>query len=181
MDNYREKGALIGVGLYILANLLLSILFYKEFANIVVFMITGIFFCSEIFFWKVLFEKVKENMKKWDRQDVIFFILFFLGLVGNGLSRVFLLSSPYLNDLILSSTGLLYIIGFFRVLSIFTAITFIYFVWGEKNKFLRIISILNLLVNIMIWLEFDTNINVIIRILIGILLGLYIIIKEKNV
>ena len=64
---------------------------------------------------------------------------------------------------------------------IFTSIMNIFYMKDSKSKILFIISFLNLINSILIWLDFDNNINAIIRIIIGILMLIYVIIlKVKN-
>lgn len=180
MNNFEKKGALIGAGVYILANLLLNNIFHREFANITVFFITSVFFFSEVFFWLMLFTEIKDDIKKWDMQEIFFTVLFFGSMIGTGLIRIVLLSSPYMNDLILSSMLWRNLAGFFHLLLVFAAVMFMYLAFGLKDRVLIIISVLNLVAGVIIWVEFDTVINVIIRIIIGISSILYIIIKGKN-
>ncbi|MDO5089857.1 MAG: hypothetical protein Q4D53_08725, partial [Leptotrichiaceae bacterium] len=107
-------------------------------------------------------------------------MFFMVGLAGCSLSRIFLTSSPYINDLLNSSIAMAYIIGVIRLVFIFASIMSMFYLIDTKNIFLIIISVLNIVSSILIWLDFDTGINTAVRILVGILAIIYVI-TAKNI
>nr|MBP9630594.1 hypothetical protein [Leptotrichiaceae bacterium] len=66
-----------------------------------------------------------------------------------------------------------------RGLFIFSSIINIFYIKDSKSKILLFVSSLNLVTSIMIWLDFDSNINAILRIVIGILILLYVIMEKR--
>lgn len=178
MNDYKKTIAILIFVIYIFANLSFNNSIYNEYTNFKMFIVTSHLFVMEILFWVTIFLKIRN---KGNKEEIKFlFSLFMIGIIGVSGSRIFLSSSPYLNDLVLNNIILVYMIGFFRVLAIFSSFIFVFFSFSQKNIFLILISLLNFVVNILIWVEFDSNINVIIRILIGIISIIYIIIKDRN-
>lgn len=161
---------------YIISDLLFLKTVDKDYSNIILFFSSTIFFVFEILFWGVLFLSITGRERKKSVE-----ILFLTVLAGVGLSRVFLISSPYINDLLNANMILAYIIGIIRVAFIFAAIMNIFYFFDTKNIFLIIISILNLVCAILIWVDFDSAINGIIRLIIGISAVIFAITaKNKN-
>ncbi|RRD40922.1 hypothetical protein EII29_00270 [Leptotrichia sp. OH3620_COT-345] len=164
---------------YILSNLLFYRTGYKDYPNFVLLFITSILFISEVSFWSVLFKSIGD--KRLSERNYHIEMFFMIGLIGYSLSRIFLTSSPYINDLLNSSIVTAYIIGVIRLVFMFSSIMNIFYLIDTKNIFLVAISIFNIISSILIWLDFDTGINAGIRILTGILAIIYIIsVKNKN-
>mgnify|MGYP003620348140 CR=1 FL=1 len=164
---------------YIIINILFYNTAFKEYPNIILFTVSFLLCILEILFWISLFSLL-DNSDITDRARYIEYA-FLISISGIGISRIFLYSSPYLNDLLNTRYLYIYIIGLFRVVFIFTSIMNIFYMKDSKSKTLFIVSFLNFINSILIWLDFDNNINAVIRIIIGILMLIYVIILEvKN-
>ena len=148
---------------YIISDLLFLKTADRDYANIILLFSSTILFVFEVLFWGMLFLSSDGRERKSSVK-----LLFLGALAGVGLSRIFLISSPYVNDLLNANIVLAYIIGIIRVAFIFAAIMNIFYFFDTKNIFLIIISILNLVCAILIWVDFDSGINGIIRLIIGI-------------
>ena len=100
---------------FILSNLLFYTINFKEYVNFRIFQITSTLLVSEVFFWLMIFYTIRyfEIYKKRNKKREIFIVevLFLVGLIGLGVGRILMQSSPYLNDLILSNVKLLNSIG----------------------------------------------------------------------
>jgi hypothetical protein len=124
-------------------------------------------------------ETVELEEKKDIRDLLICFALFLISLICVNISRVILQSSPYMNDVVSTVNSYVLFFGGTRVLFIFSAIVFVFIAWSRRNMCLFIISLLNGVVSVMIWLDFDGNITAIMRIIIAILaIGYYIFLKN---
>ena len=166
--------------IYIILNILFYNTVFREYPNIILFIISVLLFISEIFFWVVLFSLLDSPGINIRIRNIEY--IFLISLAGIGISRIFLYSSPYLNDLINTRYFFIYLVGFLRVFFIFTSIINLFYLKDSKSKILFIVSFLNLVSTALVWLDFDSNINAIIRIIIGILILIYVIIfKEKTV
>ena len=160
---------------YIIINILFYNTAFKEYPNIILFTVSFLLCILEILFWISLFSLL-DNSDITDRARYIEYA-FLISISGIGISRIFLYSSPYLNDLLNTRYLYIYIIGLFRVVFIFTSIMNIFYMKDSKSKTLFIVSFLNF-INSIFWLDFDNNINAVIRIIIGILMLIYVIILE---
>ena len=118
-------------------------------------------------------EEKEKEIKKDTRDLIICFFIFIASLICINISRVILTSSPYINDIASTVSSYTMFIGGTRVLFIFSAIMFIFIAVSRKNIFLIIISAINTIISIMIWLDFDGNITAIMRITIAILAIIY--------
>ena len=111
--------------------------------------------------------------------------IFLTAIAGTGIGRILLNSSPYINDLLNANMFLVYLFGIGRVLLILLVILFIFYIReikGIKGVILNIIAVLNIAVSILIWLDFDTAISSVLRIVIGFLGIVYIILlKEQEI
>ena len=160
---------------YIISDLLFLKTADRDYANIILLFSSTILFVFEVLFWGMLFLSSDGRERKSSVE------LLFLGtLAGVGLSRIFLISSPYINDLLNANIVLAYIIGIIRVAFIFAAIVNIFYFFDTKNIFLIIISILNLVCAILIWVDFDSGINGIIRLIIGISAIIFMIMSKNK-
>lgn len=163
---------------YFLSNLLFYKTVNKDYANIVLLFSTVILFVFEVLFWGIIFQSISDNNLSERKQSVEMFFL--TGLIGCGLSRIFLTSSPYVNDLLNSNIVIEYLFGVIRLVFIFSSIMNIFYLFDTKNIFLIIISLLNIVTVILIWVDFDSGINGIIKMIMAILALVYIMaIKNK--
>ena len=196
---YKKILAIIVSFFYIFVNYNFYNSIYHEYTNAKIFNITLWLGIVEVFFWIMLLysvfylenksisndsngktpETIKLEEKKDIRDLLICFALFLISLVCVNISRVILQSSPYMNDVVSTVNSYVLFFGGTRVLFIFSAIVFGFIAWSRRNIFLLIISLLNGVVSVMIWLDFDGNITAIIRIIIAILaIGYYILLKN---
>ena len=91
---------------YIISDLLFLKTADRDYANIILLFSSTILFVFEVLFWGMLFLSSDGRERKSSVE------LLFLGtLAGVGLSRIFLISSPYINDLLNANIVLAYIIG----------------------------------------------------------------------
>ncbi len=167
---------------YIFTNLLFYNVIYRDYVNRNIFFITGFLFITEMAFWIFIFSLIRreERLKSSNINPIL--IPFLIGVGGTGVGRVLLNSSLYLNDLLTVSTPFIYFIGIIRILFIFSAFSFFFLALDTRNILLTVISCLNIVVSILIWLDFDTNISSAVRILMGLLGILYIVLlKERTI
>ncbi|WP_456083445.1 hypothetical protein [Leptotrichia sp.] len=132
-----------------------------------------------IFYTIRYFEIYKKRNKK--REIFIVEVLFLVGLIGLGVGRILMQSSPYLNDLILSNIKLLNSVGWARVTFLFASIMFFWYSINIRNAWLIIISILNFFNAIIVWLDFDTVPSTLIRVGVGVLSIGYLFFVRKSV
>ena len=196
---YKKILAIIVSFFYIFVNYNFYNSIYHEYTNAKIFNITLWLGIVEVFFWIMLLYsifylenksisndsngKTRETIELEEKKDIrdllICFALFLISLVCVNISRVILQSSPYMNDVVSTVNSYVLFFGGTRVLFIFSAIVFGFIAWSRRNIFLLIISLLNGVVSVMIWLDFDGNITAIIRIIIAILaIGYYIFLKN---
>ena len=196
---YKKILAIIVSFFYIFVNYNFYNSIYHEYTNAKIFNITLWLGIVEVFFWIMLLYsvfylenksisndsngKTPETIELEEKKDIwdllICFALFLISLVCVNISRVILQSSPYMNDVVSTVNSYVLFFGGTRVLFIFSAIVFGFIAWSRRNIFLLIISLLNGVVSVMIWLDFDGNITAIIRIIIAILaIGYYILLKN---
>lgn len=170
---------------YILSNLMFYNTFYKDYVNRDIFFTTSLLFIFEVIFWIVIFSfiEISKNIKISDK--IMVKGIFLTAIAGTGIGRILLNSSPYINDLLNANMFLVYLFGIGRVLLIFSVILFIFYIReikGIKGVILNIIAVLNIAVSILIWLDFDTAISSVLRIVIGFLGIVYIILlKEQEI
>ena len=175
--NFAKKViALFIIIFYIISNILFYNTIFNDYPNIILFKSSILLLIFEILFWIFLFSKLDNtNLNRIKSIEY----LFIMSLTGVSISRIFLHSSPYLNDLLNTKSFYIYLVGILRGLFIFSSIINIFYIKDSKSKILLFVSSLNLVTSIMIWLDFDSNINAILRILIGILILLYVIIEKR--
>ena len=175
--NFAKKViALFIIIFYIISNILFYNTIFNDYPNIILFKSSILLLIFEILFWIFLFSKLDNT--DLNRIKSIEY-LFIISLTGVSISRIFLHSSPYLNDLLNTKSFYIYLVGILRGLFIFSSIINIFYIKDSKSKILLLVSSLNLVTSIMIWLDFDSNINAILRILIGILILLYVIMEKR--
>ena len=111
---------------------------------------------------------------------IICFSIFIISLICVDISRVILQSSPYINDTVSTVNSYVWLVGGTRVLFIFSSIVFGFIAASRRNIFLIIVSVINFIVSIMIWLDFDGNVTAIMRIVIAILAIIYYLLLKDN-
>lgn len=198
---YKKILAIIVSFFYILVNYSFYNSIFHEYANNKIFHITLWLGIAEVLFWFMLLYSVfylenknissnlegksQEDVEQEERKDIrdllICFAIFLASLICVNISRVILQSSPYMNDVVSTLNSYILFFGGTRVLFIFSAILFLFIAISRRNIFLILISVLNTVVSIMIWLDFDANITAIIRIVIAVLAIVYYILLKNIV
>jgi hypothetical protein len=198
---YLKKGFSILISLlYIFVNYNFYNSIFHEYANDKIFHITTELAVIEIIFWITLFYsifqlenkeinknkkiKTKDMKEKEVRKDkielIICYVIFLISLICVNISRVILQSSPYMNDVVSTVSSYLLFFGGTRVVFIFSSIIFIFIAISRRNIFLILISALNIIISIMIWLDFDTSITSIMRIIISIFTIIYYLMENNK-
>lgn len=196
---YKKILAIIISFFYILVNYNFYNSIFHEYTNDRIFQITLWLGIVEVLFWIMLLcsvfylenrsisdnleGKSRETVELEERKDIrdllICFSIFLVSLICVNISRVILQSSPYMNDVVSTVNSYVLFFGGTRVLFIFSAIVFIFIAVSRRNVFLISISVLNMGVSVMIWLDFDANITAIMRIIIAILAIVYYILLKN--
>ena len=196
---YKKILAIIISFFYILVNYNFYNSIFHEYTNDRIFQITLWLGIVEVLFWIMLLYSVfylenrsisdnlegksRETVELEERKDIrdllICFSIFLVSLICVNISRVILQSSPYMNDVVSTVNSYVLFFGGTRVLFIFSAIVFIFIAVSRRNVFLISISLLNMGVSVMIWLDFDANITAIMRIIIAILAIVYYILLKN--
>ncbi len=196
---YKKILAIIISFFYIVVNYSFFNSIFHEYANDKIFHITLWLGIVEVLFWIMLLysvfylenKNISNNMEGKsgeaveleERKDIrdllICFAIFLISLICVNVSRVILQSSPYMNDVVSTVNSYVLFFGGTRVLFIFSAIVFLFIAISRRNVFLIIISLLNIGVAIMMWLDFDANVTAIMRIIIAVLAIVhYILLKN---
>ena len=186
---YKKIFEIIISFFYIFVNYNFYNSIFHEYANNKIFHTTLWLGIIEVLFWIMLLYSVfylenvsiSNNLEGKDRNTVdqeekkdimdllICFAIFLISLICVNISRVILQSSPYMNDVVSTVNSYVLFFGGTRVLFIFSAIIFLFVAISRRNVFLILISILNIAVSIMIWLDFDAIITSILCFIIVIL------------
>lgn len=196
---YKKILAIIISFFYILVNYNFYNSIYHEYTNDKIFHITLWLGIVEALFWIMLLYSVfylenknisnnldgksREAVELEERRDIrdllICFAIFLASLICVNISRVILQSSPYMNDVVSTVSSYVLFFGGTRVLFIFSTIVFIFIAVSRRNVFLISISVLNMGVSVLMWLDFDADITAIMRIIIAILaIAYYILLKN---
>lgn len=196
---YKKILAIIISFFYILVNYNFYNSIYHEYTNDKIFHITLWLGIVEALFWIMLLYSVfylenknisnnldgksREAVELEERRDIrdllICFAIFLASLICVNISRVILQSSPYMNDVVSTVSSYVLFFGGTRVLFIFSAIVFLFIAVSRRNVFLISISVLNMGVSVLMWLDFDADITAIMRIIIAILaIAYYILLKN---
>ncbi len=179
----KNKEKILGILIcicYILTNFLFYNVMYKDYVNRTVFFITASLFICEVAFWGYLITTLKDRDGILKSRLFQIAIPFLIGIIGTSIGRILLSSSLYLNDLLLTHTVFIYLIGIVRVIVIFFGISFITLAVEIKNPILVGIFIINLVTAIAIWLDFDGNLTSILRIITGVVaIAYFLFLKEK--
>lgn len=194
---YKKVVAIIVSFFYILANHSFYNSIFNEYTNDKIFKISTWLGVIEVIFWIMLFYSVfylenkdikfddkkeiaEKEVKKDIRDLIICFLIFIISLICVDISRVILQSSPYINDTVSTVNSYVWLVGGTRVLFIFSSIVFGVIAASRRNIFLIIVSVINFIVSIMIWLDFDGNVTAIMRIVIAILAIIYYLFLKDN-
>ena len=194
---YKKVVAIIVSFFYILANHSFYNSVFNEYTNDKLFQISTWLGVMEVIFWIMLFYSVfylenkdikfddkkeiaEKEVKKDIRDLIICLSIFIISLICVDISRVILQSSPYINDTVSTVNSYVWLVGGTRVLFIFSSIVFGFIAASRRNIFLIIVSVINFIVSIMIWLDFDGNVTAIMRIVIAILAIIYYLLLKDN-
>ena len=194
---YKKVVAIIVSFFYILANHSFYNSIFNEYTNDKLFQISTWLGVMEVIFWIMLFysvfylenkdikfddkkEVAEKEVKKDTRDLIICFSIFIISLICVDISRVILQSSPYINDTVSTVNSYVWLVGGTRVLFIFSSVVFGVIAGSRRNIFLIIVSVINFIVSIMIWLDFDGNVTAIMRIVIAILAIIYYLLLKDN-
>ena len=167
--------------IYILVNINFYNSVYLDESNFYLLKSSLFLLVGEILFWIVflgeLLNSEKLQIKKIEKRIIL---LFFITVVlGIAICRVFLNSSEYFNDLLNVDVFLMLVVGIFRICYIFFSILGIVLAFSSKEVIYILITILNFIVSILIWVDFDSNITSIMRIVMGVFAILSIIFIKK--
>lgn len=127
---------------------------------------------TNFIFWISLYS----NLKK--KNFIIFFFLLFLFLVD--LDRMNVQIFLDYNDKIINSFLFSTAIGGVRLIFLFISIYFFFFLSSLKKFLLRIIGILNIVISVLIFIEFEGSFTPVIRIVIGVFYILYLLFFLKK-
>ena len=180
MNINKKLLATFPIILYIIANMLFYSVIFNDYVNRKVFFITGFLLLCEIIFWIVIFYFVNsvKSIQQWEKYLIEG--IFLAGIAATGIGRILLNSSPYVNDLLNSSTTLIYLFGSGRVLMLFCGFLLFGYVYKPVNWLIRLVAILNILVAILIWVDFDNTLSSSVRIIMGLIAIIYISLFKEN-
>ena len=174
MNINKKTLAIFPIILYIIANMLFYSVIFNDYVNRKVFFITGFLLLCEIIFWIVIFYFVNsvKSIQQWEKYLIEG--IFLAGIAATGIGRILLNSSPYVNDLLNSSTTLIYLFGSGRVLMLFCGFLLFGYVYKPVNWLIRLVAFLNIFIAFLIWLDFDNTISSSIRIVMGLIAIMYV-------
>ena len=180
MNINKKTLAIFPIILYIIANMLFYSVIFNDYVNRKVFFITGFLLLCEIIFWIVIFYFVNsvKSIQQWEKYLIEG--IFLAGIAATGIGRILLNSSPYVNDLLNSSTTLIYLFGSGRVLMLFCGFLLFGYVYKPVNWLIRLVAFLNIAIAFLIWLDFDNTISSSIRIVMGLIAIIYILLFKEN-
>ena len=181
MIKYKNIFEILIFLIYILVNINFYNSVYLDESNFYLLKSSLFLLVGEILFWIVflgeLLNSEKLQIKKIEKRIIL---LFFITVVlGIAICRVFLNSSEYFNDLLNVDVFLMLVVGIFRICYIFFSILGIVLAFSSKEVIYILITILNFIVSILIWVDFDSNITSIMRIVMGVFAILSIIFIKK--
>ena len=181
MIKYKNIFKILIFLIYILVNINFYNSVYLDESNFYLLKSSLFLLVGEILFWILflgeLLNSEKLQIKKIEKRIIL---LFFITVVlGIAICRVFLNSSEYFNDLLNVDVFLMLVVGIFRICYIFFSILGIVLAFSSKEVIYILITILNFIVSILIWVDFDSNITSIMRIVMGVFAILSIIFIKK--
>lgn len=181
MIKYKNIFKILIFLIYILVNLNFYNSVYLDESNFYLLKSSLFLLVGEILFWIVFLSEFlnseKLQLKKIEKRIIL--LLFITVVLGIAICRVFLNSSEYFNDLLNVDVFLMLVVGIFRISYIFFSILGIVLAFSSKKVIYILITILNFIVCILIWVDFDSNITSIMRILMGVFAILSIIFIKK--
>ena len=181
MIKYKNIFKILIFLIYILVNLNFYNSVYLDESNFYLLKSSLFLLVGEILFWIVFLSEFlnseKLQLKKIEKRIIL--LLFITVVLGIAICRVFLNSSEYFNDLLNVDVFLMLVVGAFRICYIFFSILGIVLAFSSKKVTYILITILNFIVSILIWVDFDSNITSIMRILMGVFAILSIIFIKK--
>ncbi len=181
MIKYKNIFKILIFLIYILVNLNFYNSVYLDESNFYLLKSSLFLLVGEILFWMVFLGDIlnseKLQLKKIEKRIIL--LLFITVVLGIAICRVFLNSSEYFNDLLNVDVFLMLVVGIFRVCCIFFSILGIVLAFSSKKVIYILITILNFIVSILIWVDFDSNITSIMRIVMGVFAILSIIFIKK--
>lgn len=181
MIKYKNIFKILIFLIYILVNLNFYNSVYLDESNFYLLKSSLFLLVGEILFWMVFLDEFlnseKLQLKKIEKRIIL--LLFITVLLGIAICRVFLNSSEYFNDLLNIDVFLMLVVGIFRICYIFFSILGIVLAFSSKKVIYILITILNFIVSILIWVDFDSNITSIMRIVMGVFAILSIIFIKK--
>ena len=181
MIKYKNIFKILIFSIYILVNLNFYNSVYLDESNFYLLKSSLFLLVGEILFWIVFLSEFlnseKLQLKKIEKRIIL--LLFITVVLGIAICRVFLNSSEYFNDLLNVDVFLMLVVGTFRICYIFFSILGIVLAFSSKKVIYILITILNFIVSILIWVDFDSNITSIMRILMGVFAILSIIFIKK--
>lgn len=181
MIKYKNIFKILIFLIYILVNINFYNSVYLDESNFYLLKSSLFLLVGEILFWIVflgeLLNSEKLQIKKIEKRIIL--LLFITVVSGIAICRVFLNSSEYFNDLLNVDVFLMLVVGIFRICYIFFSILGIVLAFSSKEVIYILITILNFIVSILIWVDFDSNITSIMRIVMGVSAILSIIFIKK--
>lgn len=170
MKIIKNQLNIVNIMLFVMANFLFYKSIFSNYPNIYLTSISLFLLITETIFWISMTNNVVNEKKLLlkEKEKKIIKYLFLTAIIGVGVSRVILYSSPYFNDLLNVNIFLLYFVGLMRLLLIFNSVLFIVLAINIKKISYIIISILNIVISVMIWLEFDMDITSVLRVIVSI-------------
>ena len=177
MNINKKILAIFPITLYLIANMLFYSVIFNDYVNRKVFFITGFLFLCEIIFWIVIFYFVNsvKSIQQWEKYLIEG--IFLAGVASAGIGRILLNSSPYVNDLLNSSTTLIYLFG---ILMLFCSFLLTGYVYSPRNWSILLIAILNIFVAVLIWVDFDNTLSSSVRIVMGLIAIVYVLLFKAN-
>ena len=181
MIKYKNIFKILIFLIYILVNLNFYNSVYLDESNFYLLKSSLFLLVGEMLFWMVFLGDIlnseKLQLKKIEKRTIL--LLFITVVLGIAICRVFLNSSEYFNDLLNVDVFLMLVVGIFRICYIFFSILGIVLAFSSKKVIYILIIILNFIVSILIWVDFDSNITSIMRIVMGVFAILSIIFIKK--
>ena len=181
MIKYKNIFKILIFLIYILVNVNFYNSVYLDESNFYLLKSSLFLLVGEMLFWIVFLGDIlnseKLQLKKIEKRIIL--LLFITVVLGIAICRVFLNSSEYFNDLLNVDVFLMLVVGIFRICYIFFSILGIVLAFSSKKITYILITILNFIVSILIWVDFDSNITSIMRIIMGVFAILSIIFIKK--
>lgn len=181
MIKYKNIFKILIFLIYILVNVNFYNSVFLDESNFYLLKSSLFLLVGEMLFWIVFLGDIlnseKLQLKKIEKRIIL--LLFITVVLGIAICRVFLNSSEYFNDLLNVDVFLMLVVGIFRICYIFFSILGIVLAFSSKKVTHILITILNFIVSILIWVDFDSNITSIMRIVMGVFAILSIVFIKK--